>query len=78
MATAQKEKVTEASKRLDRGEVFGIGSFKISENGATSSLRTTVGSDFVKHHGIEAGDRIHAWIDSSTGAMIILPESDHE
>lgn len=79
MAVRQTEKVEQASKRLGRGEVFGIGSYTATSNhDSGGTLRTVIGRDFVEHHEIEPGDQVNAWIDSSTGALIILPESEHE
>lgn len=73
MSVTGSEQIREASKSLERGEVFGVGSYRLTANQSSSSLKAVIAQEFCSHHNLEDGDHIDVWIDSKTGAAIILP-----
>lgn len=73
MSVTSTDQIREASKSLDRGDVFGAGSYRLTANQSSSSLKAVIAQEFCSHHNLEDGDQIDVWIDSSTGALIMLP-----
>lgn len=77
MSVTRRDKIQRASKRLERGRVVGLGSYRVHSCGSTSpSVKAVLAESFVDFHGIDAGNSINVWMDSETGALIILPEDD--
>ena len=79
MSLTETEQALEASKSLKQGEVMGLGTFRLTSNGRNgSSLKCVVPIKFCRHHGLNDSDQLKAWVDSSTGALILLPGGGDE
>lgn len=79
MSIGKTERAQRAANSLADGSVVGMGSYKVHENGATSSsLKAVLASGFVRHHDLESGDGLDVWLDADSGALILLPEGHDE
>lgn len=78
MSAGKTKQAERAANAFRDGSVIGMGTYRASPNGSSNSLKQTLPIDYVRHHDIEAKDKIQTWIDSETGALIILPEDADE
>ncbi|MCU4926913.1 hypothetical protein OB905_13140 [Halobacteria archaeon AArc-dxtr1] len=73
MSTQKMDSARSAANALDDGAVIGLGEYLTQPNGSSDSLKATLPIQFVRHHELESKDELNTWMDSKTGALIVMP-----
>ncbi|WP_156184200.1 hypothetical protein [Halostagnicola sp. A56] len=71
------EQILEAAQNFEQREVIGLGEYTVNSNGRGSETKKMVlAQTYVSWHGLSSESKVRTWIDSKTGALIVLPKDN--